>query len=336
MRMNDNISYSSVAEIHNALVRKEYSPRDLFDYIQSNYSDWKDEKTQDRIQGSENDFHNLSVEFSKNDCEPFAAATAIIGVEFYPMSTNLLADAIKYSQEIGDFENCKRGFEALKKIDRKYWTWRTFVFAIDYLKGSLSSVSKIEEFEKNIDEAKTLIEEFKEYIPHDERSYVAEAELYQNQNDYNKAIEVLRVGVNAVVVAPQCCMKLAYLQLERGEYEEAKIYAKKGILATIQDQPTISLGYLYYILALTMDASRIIRREAGASIDEGEIQNILTAYHTADKLLINEGRLNVSYRNTIKARLIVMKQEEGLPENEEDDKSVSLDDMQKFLDMIKK
>ena len=45
--------------------------------------------------------------------------------------------------------------------------------------------------------------------------------------------------------------------------------------------------------------------------------------------------MNVSYRNTIKARLIVLKQEEGLPENEEDDKSVSLDDMQRFFDMIK-
>lgn len=35
-------------------------------------------------------------------------------------------------------------------------------------------------------------------------------------------------------------------------------------------------------------------------------------YHTADQLFINEGRSTVSYRNTIKAKLIILAMEEGI------------------------
>lgn len=310
--MNSNISYSSIAEIHNALMRREYSPRDLYDYIQENYSNWKSRISTDRIQGSEIDYHNLTVEFSRQNCEPFAAAVATIGVEVYPMSTELLADVIKYSQEIGDSKSCQIGIDNLTKIDRKYWKWRTFVFVIDFLKDSLSSSASIEEFEGNLNKAEVLIEDFKKYIPHDERAYVAEAELYQNQSDYQRAITSLKEGVEKVAVAPQCCMKLADMYLELGEYDNVEEYARKGILAVTQDQPTVSVGYLYYLLALAMDAKRIRAKMAGESVSDSEIQTILTAYQTADRLFVNEGRRSVAYRNTIKAKLIIIEMEEGL------------------------
>lgn len=310
--MNSNISYSSIAEIHSALMRKEYSPRDLYDYIQENYTNWKNRVSMDRIQGSEIDYHNLTVEFSRQNCEPFAAAVATIGVEVYPMSTELLADVIKYSQEIGDSRSCQIGIDNLTKIDRKYWKWRTFVFVIDFLKDSLSSSASIEEFENNLNKAKELIIDFKKYIPHDERAYVAEAELYQNQSDYQSSITSLKNGIENVAVAPQCCMKLADIYLELGEYEHVEEYARKGILAVTQDQPTVSVGYLYYLLALAMDAKRIRAKMVGESINDSEIQTILTAYQTADKLFVNEGRLSVAYRNTIKAKLIIIEMEEGL------------------------
>lgn len=310
--MSIDISYSSIAEIHHALIRKENSPRELYDYIEKNYSEWKAHQAEDRIQGSEGDFHNLTVEFSRQNCVPFAAAVATIGVGFYPMSTDLLADMIKYSQEIGDSKRCRDGLERLKKIDRKYWKWRTFAFAIDYLKDSLSSLPDLDEFKHNLEEAKELIEEFKKYIPYEERSYVAEAELYQNQNDFETAMASLQEGIEKVAVAPQCCMKLADLYLDMGEYEKVGEYAKKGLLATTQEQPTVSIGYLYYLLALSMDAGRIKRRQAGGAVNDSEIQTILTAYRTADKLLVNEGRSTVSYRNTIRAKLIIIEMEEGI------------------------
>lgn len=340
--MTSDISYSSIAEIHSALIHKAYTPRALFDYIQASDTDFKNGVTQDRIQGSETDYHNLSVEFSRQNCEPFAAAVATIGVGVYPMSTDLLADVIKYSQEIGDSESCRIGITKLKNISRKYWKWRTFVFVIDFLKDSLSSLTSIEEYESNLDEAKFFIEEFKKYIPHEERAYVAEAELYLNQSDYDGAIEALKKGINDVAVAPQCCLKLADMYLELGNYNQVEEFAKKGLLAAMQDQPTVSIGYIYYLLAMAMDAKRIMKKQAGMSIEESEIKAILTAYQTADRLFVNEGRSSVAYRNTIESKRIIIEMEEGISgytgnnssESDEDASHLSMSDLLTLRDMF--
>ena len=338
----DNITYSSISEIHNALMQRRHSPKELYEYITSTYFAWVADNSLDKIRGSEAEFHNLSVEFSRQDCEPYAAMVASIGVNEYPLSTDLLADLIKYSQETGDAEQCTQGFNQLKKIDRKYWSWRTFVFAIDFLKDGLSSSPSVEKFENNLTEAKVLIEDFKKYIPYEERAYVAEAELYQNQGDFAKAKAALQIGIKKVAVAPQCCMKLADMSLKLGRYDDVIKYARQGILAATQDQPTISVGYLHYILALAMDAKRIQCRQAGQSFDEIEIRKIINEFTTADRLLINEGRPDVAYRRTIKARLIVLEMEENIaveidqPDNKEthEGSSVRLSDILQIQQML--
>ena len=342
--MANDISYSSIAEIYSALLHKEYSARELFDYLEKNYTNWKEGTTQDRILGSENDYHNLSVAFSRQNCAPFAAVVATMGVEVYPMSTDLLADVIKYSQLIGDSQSCQRGLELLDSINRKYWNWRTFVFVIDFLKDSLSSAPSIEEYEGNLVKVEEYIAEFKTYIPYEERSFVAEAELYEKQNKHTEMINALQEGINSVKVAPQCCMKLADAYLELGEYEKVYEYAQKGLLAITQDQPTVSIGYLYYLSALAMDAERIKARQEGKHIDKDRIQSILSAYQTADKLFINEGRMDVSYRSTISAKLIMLEMEEGPLEKSNTPQSVETENnsnvdfagIQRFLEMLEK
>lgn len=345
--MSRDLSYTSIAEIHSALSQREQNPRDLYDYIMEcdvNESD-AEQKT---ILGSETDYHNLTVEFSRQNCAPYAASVAGLGVKVYPMSTTLLADAIKYYQEIGDSKSCRIGYEKLKSISRKYWTWRTFVFVIDFLKDSLSTSSSIEEFENNLEDAKQFIADFKTYIPHEERSYVAEAELYQNENNYESAINALRDGVKNVGVAPQCCMKLADMYLELGKYSEVETYAKKGLLAAVQDQPTVSVAYLYYLLAMSMDAGRIMKKQSDESVDESRIQEIVTAYQTADRLFKNEGRTSVTYRKTIASKLIMIEMEEGVPADrlfdesktdssilDEKDSHISMADLRAFRDMLK-
>lgn len=314
--MDTTLSFSSISEIHNLLVKKEYPPRVLHDYIVAAHDEWKSGKAE-KLAGSENDYHNLSVELSRNDCAPFAASVAALGLETYPMSTDLLADLIKYSQETGDSASCKLGLKKLKSIDRQYWTWRTFVFVIDFLKDSLSSSSGIDEYKENAKEAATYIEEFKHYIPYEERAYVAEAELCLNHSDHQGAIHALEQGIKEIAVAPQCCMKLADLCLECGQYDQVETYARKGILAALQDQPTVSIGYLYYLLAMAMDAKRILCRQGGDIPERSCVQETIDAYKTADKLFVNEGRSTVAYRNTIRARLIIIKTEEGVSNDEE-------------------
>ena len=297
--------FNSIGEIHNALTNGEIRPEEAYQYI--------DEYNKD-VPGSETDYHNLGVEFSRQNCEKFAAAVSLIGLETYPMSPDLLADAIKYSQEIGDVASCQTVIEKLKNVDASYWKWRTFVFVIDFLKDSLGYSKDMESFKDNLKLAEKFIEDFKRIIPHEERAYVAEAELYQNQNDYERAITALRNGIETVRVAPQCCMKLADIYMELGKYDEVEKMARKGVLATIQDQPTVSIGYIYYLLAMSMDAQRIIRRDSEDEdrMTEEEIKSIVKAYVTADRLFVNEGREGVSYRRTIRAKRIMIEMEEGI------------------------
>ena len=281
-----------------------------------------------QIPGSENDYHNIGVEFSKQNCEKFAADVSIIGLKTYPLSPDLLADTIKYSQEIGDIEGCQELIKTLGDLDVSYWKWRTFVFVIDFLKDSLSYSKNTTQYKENLKKAQQFIERFKQVIPYEERAYVAEAELYQNQNNLDKAIAALKEGIKIVAVAPQCCMKLADIYLELGKYADVEEMAKKGILASIQDQPTVSIGYLYYLLALSWDAQRIIqkRSEEKTPMIESEIVEIVKAYVTADRLLVNEGRPNVTYRKTINAKLIMLEMEEGIGVNASGKISSSEDD----------
>lgn len=316
--MSENLTFASISEIHDVLVRRLYPPKDLYQYLIDNYAAYYDPdsetETVDLIRGSETEYHNLSVEFSKQRCSTYAAVVADLGVKEYPLSTDLIADKIKFFQKIGDIEKCREGFEKLKDIDRKYWGWRTYVFAIDYLKDGLSSEKSVSDFEKNVELAKGFIEDFKVNIPHDERSYMAEAELYENQGEFDKAIAILREAVDTqkIAVAPQCCLKLADMMLERGQYSEVEKYARKGILMATEEQPSVSVAYLYYLLALAMDAHRIKARQDGNLVEDVQIQKIAKAFQTADRLFLNEGRETVSYRRTIRAKLIVLEMEEGI------------------------
>ncbi len=265
-----------------------------------------------QLKGSETTYHNLSVEFAQQDSGLFAAQTAEIGTKLYPMSTTLWADQIKYYEEIGNTLKCRNGFDKLKKVDRKYWEWRTYVFVIDYLKNARLSLPDDASYNEYFADAETIISEFKKNIPHEERSFVAKAELLILQSKFEDAIHELEDGINTVSVAPQCCMKLSDMYLERGEYEKVVTTARKGIVALLQDQPTASVGYMYYILALALDALRQKKRLSGEQFLSEQVHEILHAYQTADKLFVVEGRSAVAYRRTIESRIVILCMEEGI------------------------
>ena len=140
---------------------------------------------------------------------------------------------------------------------------------------------------------------------------MAEAELKLVRNDMDGAIAALEEGITKVKIAPQCCMKLANLSLERGEFAKAETCAKQGIVATAQDQPTASIAYLYYLLALSMDAQRQEAYLKNAEYDISEIGKIIRYYETADTLFVMEGRGDVGYRRTIQQKLFILKEEGG-------------------------
>lgn len=301
--------YSSISEAHIGLTRREFTPLEIFTYISQNFHDSSAEK----LSGSENDFHNFSVEFSKQNCDQYAYAIASIGCTIYPLSATLLADKIKYAQDSGKINKAQEGFTLLSNLDKRFWNWRTFVFSIDFLKDGLCYQKDVASHEANLTKAKELVDEFKKAIPHEERAYVADAELYEQKREYDNAIAALQEGIEKVSVAPQCCMKLSDMYLERGKYEDASKYASKGIIAALQEQPSASVAYLFYLKALSLDGIRLIKKSQGCQIDETEATELMNTYFIAEKLFDYEGRSGVAYKKTISARCLILSIEEGIP-----------------------
>ena len=300
------ITITSLEALHKYLSMHLINPEEAYGMLIDDY------EKEHQLKGAETTYHNLSVEFSRQDSTLFAAQTAKIGTELYPMSTTLWADQIKYYEEVGDTAKCRDGFEELKKVDRKYWEGRTYVFVIDYLKSARLSLPDDASYNEYFADAETIISEFKNNIRYEERAFVAKAELLILQSKFEDAIQELEDGINAVGVAPQCCMKLSEMYLERGKYEKVVIAARKGIIALLQNQPTASIGYMYYVLALALDALRQKKRLSGEQFLSEQVQEILHAYQTADKLFVVENRSTVEYRRTIKARIVVLCMEEGI------------------------
>lgn len=303
---SNQMPITSLEALYKYLSMQLISPENAYGLLIDDY------ERDHQLKGSETTYHNLSVEFSRQDSELFAAQTAEIGTKLYPMSTTLWADQIKYYEEIGDTSKCRDVFDKLKKIDKKYWEWRPYVFVIDYLKSARLSLPDDESYNGCFAEAETIISEFKKNIPHEERAFVAKAELLILQSKFEDAIYELEDGISAVGVAPQCCMRLSEMYLERGEYKKAVATARKGIVALLQEQPTASIGYMYYILALALDALRQKKRISDEQILSGQVQEILHAYQTADKLFVVEGRSATTYRRTIEARIVILCMEEGI------------------------
>lgn len=304
--MTTQTPITSLEALHKFLSMELIKPEDAYNLLIDDYNQAQ------QLKGSETTYHNLSVEFSQQDSGLFAAQTAEIGTKLYPMSTTLWADQIKYYGEIGNTSKCEDGFEKLKKIDRKYWEWRTYVFVIDYLKNARLSLPDDASYNEYFADAEEIISDFKKNIPHEERAFFAKAELLTLQSKFEDAIHELENGINTVGVAPQCCMKLSEMYLERGEYEKVVTTARKGIIALLQEQPTASVGYMYYILALALDALRQKDSLSSKQISSEQVQEILHAYQTADKLFVVEGRLAAAYRRTIEGRIVILCMEENI------------------------
>ena len=272
------------------------------------------------ICGSANDYHNLSSEYARKGLYSMAAIIAASGARRYTHNIDLLADIIKFGCSSQRWDDCKRAYGRLCEMDKKLWNWRAFTFSIDYLIDRCSTEESSER-ESTYNEALALAKEYKESILRDERAWVAEAELFLMENETEKAICTLVDGVGQVGVAPQCCIKLADIYLERGEYKNAIKYSAIGAKATAQDQPSASIAYLYYVSALAKDA--LIHQAAqeqsdGATVgfrNHDAVTDALTDYEIAESIFRIQGQR--SYLQNIMARRIILRKKSGLKQEED-------------------
>jgi tetratricopeptide (TPR) repeat protein len=335
------IAIQSVDDIHNRLSAFSGDKNTISEFAGKLYNALVSYK--DRILGMDSDYHNLSVEFAKRECPQYALGTAKLGAQRFPFSTTLLADIILYGQKVCAFDDCEKAFNRLHQIPHAYWEWRSFVFAIDYLKDSLSWVQSIEIYEKNRSNAFELIKVFKETIPFDERAYVAEAEMYTLVSDIEKAISVLETAIKKVEVAPQCCLKLADLYLDLGKYEDVLKTAAIGIRATTQGQPTASIPYFFYVSALARDAllhieaTRNYPSTKNGFMDNSAVTDALTDYNIASELFLIQRRFEYSQTIKMRSRILEIKSGLSLAESNSktgNDTAESIEDKLKMLKLL--
>lgn len=201
----------------------------------------------DEITGDADDFHNISVDYSRNNQPLRAMEICQKGKKLWPNNIDLNADAVTYALDAGDLKEAANRSEELKANcpDRSKWNWRGFTFLFDYY-----IKAKPQGYETEID---MLISDYKKYLPYEEKAYVSDATRYQDAGNFEAAINTLEEAVKNLN-APQCALKLTDMYFERGKYGDAIRAATLGIAYAAEPQPGIRTAYLLFIRALAKDA----------------------------------------------------------------------------------
>lgn len=234
------------------------------------------------------DYHNRAVDYARE--HRFAKAVQICeeGLRTYPDNVDLLADAIKYSAENGDKPRAQMHYEKLcALVPRPRFNWRAFSFSLDYL---------MLDAEENESECRSLLEDYAKALPFEEKHFVAAFEFETALGNYERSMEILLEAVSTLKNAAQCSLRLADMQLERGEFEEAIRTADYGIIASAQVQPSINISYLYLVRTLAADALLHQRKD---EIDRDEIDTLRETY----KMLIDVFPSLRPYRHTMGNRM---------------------------------
>ena len=257
-----------------------------FEYVKSLESE-------DGLTGDANDFHNFATELARVDYYEAACEVLKQGVLMYPFDTDLLADFVLYAHKCGKRDIAKEKYNQLKAIDSVDWTWRGFVFSIDYhidlLKGQKGEERKATQ--KTIE---ALIGSFKENLKQEEKAFLAESDYYEAIGNYQKAIEVLKgiVDNGIIKVCPQCCLRLTDRFLENGEYDSVSYYAKKGITMA-EEQESVETTAFWYFWALAEDHKWFNENLSSDDPDRAKAKYVIKLYDTTISLNPNTRYLSI-------------------------------------------
>lgn len=273
--------------------------------------------------GGSDDYHNLAVEYSREDDYLTAFSILEKGMAQYKFNIDLLADAVYYGSNAGQYQKCEEYAKILQDRPRALWNWRAFTFLIDYYLEKADWTEDISEMLKNTNIALALAQDYQAYLPEEEKGYNAEykvrmvrkcffreykleAENEETRNKYEQqekdeqkfAEEALLRAINAKSFpAVQCCVKYADSLFESCRYEEVIPICKQA-LAYAEVQPSVNLGYLLYLRALAMDA---VVHQRGL-YDESHVNEVYQAYEVAKRA--NSGRS--AYTRTISSRMDIL------------------------------
>ncbi len=241
--------------------------------------------TQDRLSGDADDIHNLSVELSREDEYELSCNILLYGLKFFPRNVDLLADYLQSGICCNQLGNCKKCYDALRRIPETFWTWRGFAFSIDYLLYLVKNteLDSMDDYTRLYEEMMAIVQSYRANFPQSEDSYKSEADIYAFFNKA-KEVELLRnvIENDAIAICPKCALRYAELKFESGEYEEAASGISKALLSYSQPRKKVHGGYLYYMSGL-LKLSRIVSEESkkNTEVRSEDIIDIYTDFNIA-------------------------------------------------------
>jgi tetratricopeptide (TPR) repeat protein len=241
------------------------------------------------------DYHNKAVACARRDQYKRAVGICMEGLKHYPTNVDLLSDTIKYSCNCGDMSAAGAHYMMLRKLPFRRWNWRAFTFSCDYLLAN----NPVE----NETELRTLLAQYKELLPSEEKAYVSESELEEALGNHDRSMEVLARSIQCHSNASQSALKLADQQFERGMFADVMDTCNYGLAASVEPQPSINVPYL--LLLRVMSKDHLLHRKAiQETVHESEVQEIRDEY----KLLLEEfPRQMLRFAEVIRERRSVLK-----------------------------
>ena len=236
------------------------------------------------ISGNGDEFHNATVRLTRHGFYDYAYALAKVGHKRYPCNTDLLGDLLCYGLHCKLLEELEQWYTKLVKIDKRFWSWRAYQFSFDYWMERLpyAESNDILHYWENIIE--DLFDSFKQNFQYlsdksdCEKAYMMAFEYYNSKGDEKKALDALEDATKDERTAnkcPQCALKLADRYFEIGNYEKSYKYANTAV-SIKEDQASISLGYAYYILSMSLEWIERKNRSIATNIKQ-----VYSSYYSA-------------------------------------------------------
>lgn len=259
---------------------------------------------QDRIYGTENDFHNLSLNYSKKDVYDLACEILEKGLEQYPRSVDLLSDYLQTGVSCNQIAKCERYYNTLIQIPKIRWTWRGFSFSIDYLLYLSNSLNEEELFTMK-KKVLSLADEYQDIFPTDEDPYICKANIYDFFNDKKAEKEVLMDAINNIIVCPRSSLRLSDLLFDEGAYDESLAILNKCLYQSIQTQDSVNHGYLYYLSGL---CKTVLLLKKSAFQDKDAVLDIYHDFSIAQK----SGLQHASYIRVMRRQIDILEIHSGV------------------------
>lgn len=231
------------------------------------------------LTGDANDFHNFAVTLSKYKNDNKNAYLIVHeGLKIHSADTDLLADAIMYGYNAGFTAECKEWYNKLLTVDKKRWTWRAFSFTLTYLVSVYASPT---ENVVGVDQILQLARTYQTIHGDREEAWLATARVFEQLNQRNEALAVLKEADNKFVFCPKCWLRYADLMSDAGNYAEADRVIKK-ILCRPNSTEHVNMSYVHFLNGQCKMAMLLQSEEyQNGEIDEKIVRAIYRSFRLA-------------------------------------------------------